>query len=87
MKLASGNPGAVQIADDVHSEAISDDAGGMDQETAIALFGRASLPAQRRHTTRKEWKARQPFVPKKRDFRPQPWSELKQPVGLPSFIP
>lgn len=75
------------IADEVHPEAIDNDAGGMDQDTAIALFGRASLPAQRRHTTRKEWKARQPFVPKKRDFRPQPWSELKQPVGLPSFIP
>jgi len=75
------------MADDVASEAIDNDADGMDQDAVVALFGRESLPAPRRHTTRKEWKGRQPFVPKKHDFRPKPWSELKQPVGLPSFMP
>jgi hypothetical protein len=54
-------------ADEVHPEGIDKDAGGMDQDTSIALFGPTPLPAQRRHATRKEWKAHQPFVPKKHD--------------------
>lgn len=65
----------------------ADEAEGMSDEDIVALFGRDALPTQRRQTGRKQWKARKPFVPKKPDMRPKPWSELQQPVGLPSFSP
>lgn len=72
--------------DEMHSldQGVAD---AMDQEVVDALFGKDKLPAQRRHKPRKQWKARPPFVQKRHDPRPKPWSELKHPVGLPSFMP
>lgn len=83
----------VEVVDASNSQAVDADTDvaieteAMDQDVADALFGKDALPAQRRHTPSSKWKARPAFVQKRHDFRPKPWSELKQPAGLPSFIP
>lgn len=51
------------------------------EEAAEKMYGPAEKPSRR------EWKGRKPFAPKKPSVRPEPWSELKKPVGLPSFTP
>lgn len=50
-------------------------------EAAEKMFGLAQKPSTR------EWKGRKPFAPRKPSVRPEPWSELKKPVGLPSLVP
>lgn len=51
------------------------------EEAAEKAFGPEEKPSQR------SWKPRAPFAPKRPSTRPEPWSELKKPGGLPSFTP
>jgi hypothetical protein len=51
------------------------------EEAAEKAFGPEPKPSRRRH------RRRAPFAPRKPSGRPEPWSELKKPAGLPSFRP
>ena len=84
------------IPDDQDADAIAvarelgADEGRMSREDVIKAFGPDAAEAMIGPETkpgRRKWKRRAPFVPKVVSARPEPWSELKRPLGLPSFIP
>lgn len=50
-------------------------------EAAEEMFGPEPQPSKRKR------KRREPFAPKRPSVRPEPWEELKKPLGLPSFMP
>lgn len=84
------------LADNVHDvdavavvREIANEHGVMSREDVIKAFGpdaaEALLGPEKK--SRRQWKARKPFVPKRLSTRPEPWSELKKAPGLPSFVP
>lgn len=72
---------AKEIAADEGRMSREDVAKAFGEEAAEKAFGPEEKP------TKRKWKRRAPFAPKKPSARPEPWSELKKPAGLPSFNP
>jgi transposase-like protein len=69
---------------------IAEDEGRMSREDVEKAFGPEAAESmfgpEKRPSSRK-WKPREPFAPKVTSKRPEPWSELRKPLGLPSFVP
>lgn len=65
------------------------DEGRMSREDVVSAFGRdtAEEAFGRERPDKSKWKPRKPYAPKVPSRRPEPWSELKRPLGLPSFVP
>lgn len=93
---SAGTENSGSSADNTHDddavavarEIVNDD-GVMSREDVIKVFGPDAADALLgpENKSRRQWKARKPFVPKRPSTRPEPWSELKKPLGLPSFTP
>lgn len=66
------------------------DEGRMSREDVIKAFGPEAAKdmfGQEKKPGKCKWKRREPFARKVPSIRPEPWSELKKPQGLPSFFP
>ena len=96
----AADPSLLEVPEDVELDCDADavavareiaaDEGRMSRDDVEKAFGTEAAekmygPVQK--PSRREWKGRKPFAPKKPSVRPEPWSELKKPVGLPSFTP
>lgn len=73
----------------VAGEIVADE-GRMTREDVATVFGEEYAeqtfgPVEKQSS--RKWKARKPYAPRKPSVRPEPWSELKKPIGLPSFTP
>jgi ISXO2-like transposase domain/Transposase zinc-ribbon domain len=69
---------------------VAEDEGRMSRDDVIKAFGPDAADAMLgpgQNPRRRKWKARKPFAPKRVTARPEPWSELKRSLGLPSFVP
>lgn len=67
------------------------DEGRMSRKDVLKAFGPEAADdmfgTPRKSMSNRKWKARAPFAPKRPSSRPEPWSELRHPAGLPSFTP
>lgn len=69
---------------------IAPDEGKMSREDVVAAFGEAAAKitfGPDDGAAERKWKPRKPYAPKPLSSRPEPWSELKTPSRLPSFVP
>lgn len=72
------------------AEEIEADDGRMSREDVAKAFGQEAADKAfglEENQSKRQWKGREPFAPKRPSVRPEPWSELKKPTGLPSFTP
>lgn len=77
-------------ADAVAIVAETGDEGRMSREDVVKAFGPEAAEqmfGSEKKRNGREWKSRKPFAPKRPSVRPEPWSELQRPLGLPSFTP
>lgn len=71
------------------AEGTAADEGRMSRDDVVEAFGRDvadGVFGPDRTAGRRRWKVRKPYAPKVPSMRPEPWSELKKPAGLPSFV-
>lgn len=85
-ELGAGEHDADAIA---VAQELSADEGRMSREDVVKAFGPEAADGVfgPKTSTKRKWKPRAPYAPKRPSTRPEPWSELKKPPGLPSFIP